>query len=301
MSESIVAVPEQKEQKHVAKVEYGRGVLFSNMAELWALAKAFFEGGLAPKGASIASVAGAIIVGQRCGIDPVTSMSVIQIINGRASMMGDIALALVRRSGKLGGYSEQMRGEDGQDDFGCWITAKRADTGEVMERAFTVLDAKRAGLWGQGNWSKWGALRMLRYRALGFLLRDLFSDVLLGLYLSEEMETQDHSFDRLNAEPTAAKPAPTVPDPAFSAELTDAEVQRRDGAGVSEAPVGPQEAQAIVVEPEPELGQDVASEPTTALLPLSTEEAVDLNATQPFALTPEPTPKPPVVPKQRRF
>ncbi|GAF71883.1 unnamed protein product, partial [marine sediment metagenome] len=62
-----------------------------------------------------------------------------------------------------------------------------------------VEDAKRAGLWvddemmrGQDGWkhkkSAWAKYpqRMLSYRALGFLARDLFADILSGIYTTEE-------------------------------------------------------------------------------------------------------------------
>lgn len=270
--ETAVAVisPAPKEQKYVAKVERGIGVKFANVAEMWALAKGFVDGGLAPKGGSIASVAASIIKGDAIGLDPVTSMACIQVVNGRASLMGDIALGLVRKSRLLAGYAEEERGKVEDQTFGVYITAKRSDTGETMTRSFTVEEAIVAGLWGTGQWAKWGKKRMLRYRALGFLLRDLFSDVLLGLYLSEEVDYEPQDHEPMTKAPTAPVPDPTVPDPAFETAV-DAETFPQDAP--SEAPPLPPDEQAVEVEPMPENGPEGQEGPAEArTMAVSVEE-----------------------------
>lgn len=265
-------VPREKEQKYVAAVERGVGVKFANVAEMWALAKGFVDGGLAPKGGSVASVAASIIKGDAIGLDPVTSMACVVVVNGRASLSGDIGLGLVRKSRLLAGYKEEERGEVADQSFGFYITARRADTGETMTRSFTIRDAIFAGLWGSGQWAKWGKLRMLRYRALGFLLRDLFSDVLLGLYLSEEVDLPPQDFEPLTKAPSAPVPEPSVPDPAFDAP--------------SDAQEAILAAEAIEVEPEPE------TEPEGQEGPFPASETPDKDA--PTTLPPPSGPKPAV-------
>ena len=67
----------------------------------------------------------------------------------------------------------------------CKIT--RPD-GTVIERQFSVEDARRAGLWGKaGPWTQYPD-RMLQMRARGFASRDGAADALSGLYLREEVE-----------------------------------------------------------------------------------------------------------------
>jgi hypothetical protein len=50
-----------------------------------------------------------------------------------------------------------------------------------------VADAKAAKLWGKsGPWTDYPR-RMLKFRARGFVLRDVFGDVLKGLRTAEEV------------------------------------------------------------------------------------------------------------------
>lgn len=194
-----------------ARVRFGTGVLFSSMAEIWATAKAFVENGIAPKGATAASVAASIIKGIPLGLDPVTAMSTITVVNGRAKSDVVLRLGQVRRSGLTaapGYWRRSWVGTFPQDDFGCRIEACRADTREPQDWTFTVKDAKTAGLWGKNN-SPWIGYvkRMLYNRAAGYVLDDLFSDVTLGW---------DHAGpDEDEPEQLPAAPAPaTLPEPA---------------------------------------------------------------------------------------
>jgi hypothetical protein len=114
------------------------------------------------------------------------ALSNIAVVNGRPSLFGDAALALVRSSGQLESYSEEEVGERGKDSFGYKITAKRRGF-DPQSETFTTADAKTAKLWGKtGPWTDYPA-RMLKFRARGFLLRDVFGDVLKGLRTMEEV------------------------------------------------------------------------------------------------------------------
>jgi hypothetical protein len=161
-------------------------------------------------GAGTAAIA--IGVGTELGFPMNVALTKVTVINNRPAIYGDVALALIRKRGltdpkKGGGLRWWFDGTPGQDDYTAHVHAKRADTGEELETAFSIGDAKRAGLWGSRTWAKWGALRMLRYRALGFLCRDLFSDVLLGVHLAEELYGEE------GGEPTAPPPMTAPPDP----------------------------------------------------------------------------------------
>ena len=59
---------------------------------------------------------------------------------------------------------------------------------------FTQADAVKAGLWTKTVWVSYPK-RMLKYRARAYALRDIFPDVLEGLYLKEEIEESDN-FDK---------------------------------------------------------------------------------------------------------
>ena len=108
------------------------------------------------------------------------------VINGRPAIYGDAALALVRASGLLESFAEEEVGEAGKDSFGVRVTAARRD-GSKGSETFTIGDAKAAKLWGKsGPWTDYPR-RMLKFRARGFVLRDVFGDVLKGLRTVEEV------------------------------------------------------------------------------------------------------------------
>ena len=94
-------------------------------------------------------------------------------------------LAICQSSGvfDFGAFEEGYR-EEGEIAF---CRAQRAPGGKLVERSFSVADAKKAGLWSKsGPWTQYPR-RMLQMRARSFALRDVFADVLKGTYSHEEM------------------------------------------------------------------------------------------------------------------
>ena len=119
--------------------------------------------------------------GLEIGLQPLQAMQSIAVINGRPAIWGDAMLALVRGSGQL-----EYIHEDPTDD-GCTVRLKRKGEPEA-ERTFTKEDAKKAGLSGkQGPWTQ-HPKRMMQLRARAFALRDVFPDVLRGVFIAEEAQ-----------------------------------------------------------------------------------------------------------------
>ena len=162
------------------------GVQLTSLEDAFRFAKAIVSSGFAPRGMEKPeSVLVALQWGAELGLTPMAALSNIAVVNGRPSLFGDAALALVRSSGQLESYSEEEVGERGKDSFGYKITAKRRGF-DPQSETFTTADAKTAKLWGKtGPWTDYPA-RMLKFRARGFLLRDVFGDVLKGLRTMEE-------------------------------------------------------------------------------------------------------------------
>lgn len=127
----------------------------------------------------------AIYKGASLGLDAFTSLQRIAVINGRATIWGDTALALVRKSGLMTKFKEEIFEENGKLIARCTVQRIYAHDESITE--FSQEDAVKAGLWNQNTWAKYPK-RMLKYRARAFALRDMFSDVLDGLHLKEEME-----------------------------------------------------------------------------------------------------------------
>lgn len=122
--------------------------------------------------------------GYEIGLAPMQALQNIAVINGKPSVYGDAAMALVQASPVCEDIEEYFEGEGTPNPVAVCV-AKRKGRKPVVAK-FSVEDAKRAGLWGkQGPWQAYPK-RMMQMRARGFALRDAFPDVLKGLITAEE-------------------------------------------------------------------------------------------------------------------
>ena len=134
--------------------------------------------------------------GAEIGLAPMQALQNIAVINGKPSVYGDAAMALVQASPHCEDIEEYFEDEGTPNPVAVCV-AKRKGRKPVVAK-FSVEDAKRAGLWGkQGPWQAYPK-RMMQMRARGFALRDAFPDALKGLITVEE--AQDF--------PPEAKPQP---------------------------------------------------------------------------------------------
>jgi len=154
---------------------------------LWNVAGQIAETEFVPKGlrGSPPKVFAAMLTGKGLGIDPMSSMREISIIDGKPNLSAALQLALVRRAG------HEVTGEAGADK--AVIEGRRKD-GESMTVTYTLDDAVKAGLVKldsdgqpvatskQGHplpWQKYTA-NMLWARAVTTLVGRLFPDVVVG-------------------------------------------------------------------------------------------------------------------------
>lgn len=151
---------------------------------------AMARGGLLPKGMNAQGAAIVLIKGRELGLDEGSALATLTVINGRVGVMNEAALALIRRADVLKPGTDiehEWVGEPGTDSYGCRVRLHRKRHKDPFESTFTVGDAKKARKWGSpGPWSEYPT-RMLFNRALGFLVKDYFSDVTLGLTLEAEL------------------------------------------------------------------------------------------------------------------
>ena len=130
--------------------------------------------------------------GFEIGLAPMQALQNISVINGKPSVYGDAAMALVQASAVCEDVEEYFDGEGTPNPIAVCIAHRKGR--KPVTAKFSVEDAKRAGLWGkQGPWSAYPK-RMLQMRARGFALRDAFPDVLKGLITTEE--AQDYPEDK---------------------------------------------------------------------------------------------------------
>ena len=157
--------------------------------------------------------------GYEIGLAPMQALQAISVINGKPSVYGDAAMALVQNSPLCEDVKEYFEGEGTSNPTAVCI-AKRKNRSEVVSKC-SVEDAKRAGLWNkQGPWTQYPK-RMLQMRARGFALRDAFPDVLKGLITSEE--AQDYPVDQAVEQVTQVKHANPLDAiaPAVEVEVTE--------------------------------------------------------------------------------
>lgn len=141
--------------------------------------------------------------GREIGFAPMQALQTIAVINGKPSIYGDAAMALVQASPVCEDIEEFFEDEETSAMVAVCI-AKRKGRKPVVAK-FSVSDAKRAGLWEkQGPWSAYPK-RMMQMRARGFALRDAFPDVLRGLITAEE--AQDYPSESKDITPLKAKPS----------------------------------------------------------------------------------------------
>ena len=154
----------------------------------------------------------AIQWGREVGLGPLQALQNIAVINGRPSIWGDAAIALVRGHPDCLSVQEGVEGEGEARQGWCEVT-RRGE--QPQRRTFSVADAKRAGLWGKsGPWTQYPD-RMLQLRARGFAIRDVFPDALRGVMTREEAEDtppEPRAVENLAAAPVAP-PAPPVEAP----------------------------------------------------------------------------------------
>jgi len=128
----------------------------------------------------------AIQHGSEIGLSPMQSLQNIACINGRPAIWGDAALAVAMASPVCEYVREQIEGDG--ESMVATCEAKRRGYEKPTVARFSVVDAKKAGLWGKsGPWTQYPR-RMLQLRARGFALRDAFPDVLKGLVTAEEAQ-----------------------------------------------------------------------------------------------------------------
>lgn len=139
-----------------------------------------------------------VLKSMEIGVPPQTGLAGLLPINGRFSVWGDLAAALVQRTGQverqqtieLGNSFDPETGlSDWPNEFGYRVLYWRKGQADPYVGEFTVRDAKRAGLWNSAARKPWihYPKRMLFNRARAFALRDGFADGLNGLTIAEEV------------------------------------------------------------------------------------------------------------------
>jgi len=125
-----------------------------------------------------------LLTGRELGLSPMQSLRGIYVVNGAPVLSSDLLVAVVRRSGLCASWRVVESTPDA-----CTITTIRQGESESTTKTWTMLDAKRAQITGKPIWSQYPA-QMLRHRCAADLAREVYPDVVLGLYTPEEMDVE---------------------------------------------------------------------------------------------------------------
>lgn len=165
----------------LARVPAATNIEPTNMGELVQLADAAAKSGF--YGCKTREQALLVMMtGRDMGLSFSQSLRAFHIIQGKATLSADGAVATCVSRRDLCVYFRTIEATDER------ATVETQRTGDPARRyTFTAEDAKRANLWGKDNWRTYPS-RMLLARARAALARDVFPDLLLGLYDPDELE-----------------------------------------------------------------------------------------------------------------
>lgn len=198
-NEQVPAVIARAEAEKVVASREMLPIVPTSLEGCFRYAQLVINAGLAPQGFGNdpQKIAAAILKGMEVGLAPMVALGNIAVINGRPTIWGDGAVALVQSRGLITNMEVIETGEvpvdaaslkDVPDNVGVEVRITRKGQATPYIGKFTVGDAKRAKLWLKaGPWMTYPR-RMLLNRARAFALRDGFADALAGLHIREEIE-----------------------------------------------------------------------------------------------------------------
>ena len=192
---------------------------------------------------NLPAILACVATGRAIGVDDMTAIRSIHVIDGKPSFSAELMVMLVRR----GGHS--ITGDFAEGS--ATATGRRADNGDAMTVTWTMAMADRAGLASKQNWKKYPE-SMLWARAVSQLCRMLFADCFAGAtYTTEELGDPD----------TGADGVPVEEDRLFPpVDASAGEPQADDPMNGAEVPTGEPVSQAVAEPASP------AVEPPTAAM-----------------------------------
>lgn len=124
-----------------------------------------------------------LLTGRSYGVDPMTALSNISVINGKPVLEAKLlhGLCLARRD--VCEYFVCIEASATSATY----EAKRVGAPKPERKTWTLQQAKDAGLTGKENWTKYPQA-MLEARAKAALARSAFPDVVTGAYIPDEAE-----------------------------------------------------------------------------------------------------------------
>lgn len=144
------------------------------------LADVFLKSGIVPSHfKSKEAVYVALLWGQELGFSPIQAVNSIEIIQGKPTLPAATIKALIASNG---GTIEEVEWSDNI----CHLRLTRASWAPT-DVTYTIDDAKKQGLTSKDNWIRMPKA-MLYARCISIGGRNMWADILKGLYSKEEMQ-----------------------------------------------------------------------------------------------------------------
>ena len=250
----------------------------TTLAEAWKLCECLSQSALLPDifKKKPENILPAMMLSKSLGIPIFQGLQSIAVVNGKPTIYGDCALAIVRASGQLEDFEEVVTGTGENLKAVCICRRKGYKTPIIGE--FTFQDAKTAGLANKDVWKKYPK-RMLKMRARAYALRDGFADLLSGISVAEEMQdVEDNQPNTGGSTPMPkAKKAAQKPQPAEVVEPNNDVIE-----AIQEAAPEASTAQAPAEDVE-----DIEANPVETLEEDDVGEAEDAPASDPYGVQTE--------------
>ena len=175
--------------------------------------------GQSPRPMSREGALAILVQGRELGLTWMQSLRSIYVVDGKPALSAQLMIALILRSG-LASYFRRV---ESTDERAVWETLRKG-TPEPVRGEFTIKDAQRAGLLSNPVWTKWPRT-MLRWRAAADLAREVYPDVIAGLYTPEELGADEAVTIEARAE---REPESRETEEIIDAEIVPPEEPRKD-------------------------------------------------------------------------
>lgn len=132
----------------------------------------------------------AVDIANRMGVSPMFVMQNLWVVRGVPSWSGQACMGIIRGCGRFKDVKPIYTGKRGDDEWGCYISAKDVATGEEIRGTEVTIKMAKAEGWYGKNGSKWQTMpeQMLVYRASAFFARVYAPNEMMGFKVEGEAE-----------------------------------------------------------------------------------------------------------------
>ena len=131
----------------------------------------------------------AVDMANRMNVSPMIVMQNLYVVKGKPSWSGQACMSLVKANPEFKDVRHVYTGQKGTDTWGCYVTATRTKTDEVVNGPEVTIKMAKAEGWTskKPKWTNMPEL-MLAYRAAAFFARVHIPNALMGCSVEGEAE-----------------------------------------------------------------------------------------------------------------